>query len=80
MTEHMVKFDVIDLKGTLSLETFADQCVFLFADLHFEDVKYGAETSHGNKARVALIFVLEVRLEQKSSMSDISANAHQAIV
>lgn len=73
----MIKFAVIDLICCLCAETFLDDSVFLFRDLHLEVVEDRSETSEVNKACSCAVFVLEVWLDQESSVLHISSKSLQ---
>lgn len=63
VAQNVVKFDVVDLVGSLGLEAFHNDGVFLFAQLHSEVVENGAETREVDETRPATVLVLEVWLD-----------------
>ena len=75
VSQDVVELDIIDLIGSLGLETPLNDVELLLANLHFEVVEDGAESGKGDEATAALVLVLEVRLDQEASVFDVSAEA-----
>ena len=78
VAQNVVKFDVVDLVGSLGLEAFHNDGVFLFAQLHSEVVENGSETGEGDEAGSAFVLVLEVGLDEETSVLDIYAESLEA--
>lgn len=79
VSQHVVKFDIVDFVGSLCLESLQNDAVLLVGDLHAEVVEDRFEACEGNESRMVLVFVLEVWLDQKSSILDISAETLQTL-
>ena len=75
VSEHVVELDVVDLVGGLRLESLQNDGILLVGDLHAEVVEDRFETRECNKAGTILVFVLEVRLDQKTSIFNISSES-----
>ena len=75
LSEDKVKFNIVDLIGSLSLESLQNYGVLFLGDAELEVVKDGTESSEVNETRPALILVLEVRLDQYSAVFDIDSEA-----
>lgn len=78
MSKYVIKLYVIDFIGCLGLESLQDDGELLFAHLHSEVVENGSETGEGNEARSALVLVLEVGLDEETSVLDIDAESLEA--
>lgn len=78
MSKHVIKLNVVDLIGGLSLESSENNVVLLLRDSHLEVVKDGSETGKGNETRAAAVLILEVRLNQKTTVLDISTKSSEA--
>ena len=74
----MIELDVIDLIGSLGGETFLDNGVLFFRDLHLEVVEDGPEATEVDEASSCAVLVLEVRLDQQSSVADIGSESCEA--
>lgn len=74
----MVKLNIVDLIGSLCLEPLVDDSEFFFGDVKLEEVKDGSESSVGDEPGVRFVFVLEVRFDQKSSVSCLKSDSLQA--
>lgn len=74
----MIKLDIIDLIGSLGGESFLYDGVLLFRDLHLEVVEDRPEAREVDEACSGLVLVLEVRLDQESSVSDICSESCEA--
>ena len=77
VSEHVVKLDIVDFVGSLRLEPLQDDAKLLIGDLHAEVVEDRFETCEGNESGMVLVFVLEVRLDQKASILHICAQTLQ---
>lgn len=75
MSQHVVELHVVDLVGSLSLETFVDQRELRLAGLKLEVVEDGAEPSHADEAGSALVFILEERLNQQTAVGNLRAES-----
>ena len=75
VSEDVVELDIIDLVGSLGLETSLNDVELLLRHLHFEVVEDGTESGERNEAAAALVLILEVWLDQKASVFDVSAEA-----
>jgi hypothetical protein len=73
VSQHVVKFDIVDFVGSLCLESLQNDGILCISDLHAEVVEDRFETREGNESGMVLVFVLEVWFDQKSSILDISA-------
>jgi hypothetical protein len=62
MPKHMVKLHIIDLIGSLRLESLLNDVQFFLGHLHAEIVENGTEAGECDKSTSASIFVLEVWL------------------
>ena len=78
VSQHVVKFDIVDFVGSLCLESLQNDGILLIGDLHAEVVEDRFETCEGNESGMVLVLVLEVWFDQKSSILDISAQTSQA--
>ena len=79
VSEHVVELGVVDFVGCLRLESLQDDGILIIGDLHAEVVEDRFEACEGNESRMVLVFVLEVWLDQKSSILDISAETLQTL-
>ena len=75
VSEHVVELDVVDLVGGLRLESLQNDGILLVGDLHAEVVEDRFETRECNKAGTILVFVLEVWLDQKTSIFNICSES-----
>ena len=71
----MVKLHIIDLIGSLRLEALLNDIQLLLSHLHTEVVEDGAESGEGDEAASALILILEVWLDQQTTVLNIGAKA-----
>jgi len=78
VSEHMIELDVIDLIGCLSGETALNDGVLFFRDPHLEVVEDRPEASESDEASSGAVLVLEVRLDQQSSVCDICSESGEA--
>lgn len=72
VSHDIVKFNIVDLIGRLSLEPLADQIELSITNLELHCVKNGPEPCIGNETRVALVLILEERLNQKSLVFNLN--------
>ena len=63
-SEHEVELNIVDFIGSASLESLLDDGVFFLTDTHLEIVEDRAESTEVNEPRSALVFILEVWLDQ----------------
>lgn len=75
LSQHEVELHVVDLIGSLSLESLQNDSILLVSHLHAEVVKDGLESGESNKSRSVTILVLEVRLDQKAAILHISGQS-----
>lgn len=74
----MIKLDVVDLVVGLGLEAFENNLILLLADLKFHCVKDRHEPRVGDEAALALVLVLEERLDEESSVAHVPAESLEA--
>lgn len=74
----MIKLDVVDLVVGFGLEAFENNLILLLADLKFHCVKDRHEPRVGDEAALALVLVLEERLDQESSVTHVPAESLEA--
>ena len=79
VSQHVVKFDIVDFVGSLRLESLQNDGILLIGDLHAEVVEDRFETCEGNESGMVLVLVLEVWFDQKSSILDVSAETLQTL-
>ena len=78
MSHHVVELHVVDFVGGTSLEPLINQVVFSVTYLQFLVVEDGSEPGVGDETALALILILEERLDQKSAVFNLSTNSlHQ---
>lgn len=73
VSKHVVKFNVVDFVCSLSHESLENNTILLVRHLHTEVVEDWLETCEGNKSRSVTILILEVWLDQKTTVFHISA-------
>lgn len=76
--EEVIEFHVIDLVGGFGLKSLVDDDEFLVSDVELEEVEDGSEPCVSDESRVRLVFVLEVRLDEESSVLGLKSNSLQA--
>ena len=76
----MVKFKVVHLIHCLGLEPLGQQRELVVINSYLHCVKNGPERSGRNKPTLALVFILEERLQQETSVLNVSSNARQRLV
>ena len=76
----MIELYVIDLVLCLGLESLVDQIVFSIGDPQLLIIKDGSEARIAHKSAITLVLVLEERLDQESSVSDVRADSLHACV
>ena len=78
MSKDVIELNIVDLVSGLGLESLQDDGLLLLGNLHAEVVEDGTESSESDEARSASVLILEVRLDQKTSVLDISTEASKA--
>ena len=78
MSKDVIELNIVDLVSGLGLESLQDDGLLLLGNLHAEVVEDGTESSESDEARSASVLILEVRLDQKTSVLDISTEASEA--
>jgi len=79
MSEDMIKLHIVDLVGGLRSKTFLDNAVLFFGNSHLEVVEDRPEASEVDEPSSSAVLVLEVRLNQQSSVLDIGSESDQAV-
>lgn len=76
----MVKLNIVDFISCLGLESLIDEVIFSVSYPELLVIKDAPESCVSNEATIALIFILEERFDQKSSMFYVCANSQHAIM
>lgn len=76
----MVKLDVVDLVGCLCLESLVDKIILSISYPKLLIIKDATESSIGNEAAIALIFILEEGFDQQSSVFYVNSDSGHTLV
>lgn len=76
----MVELNVVDLVGSSGLESLINEVEFFVSYPQLLAVEDGPEPGVGHKSALALVFVLEERLDQKSSVLHVGSNSHHQLL
>lgn len=76
----MIEFDIIDFIGCFTLESLIDKMELAIGQPQLLAVKDRSESGAGDEATIALILVLEERLDQQSPVPDLGGELEESLV